>query len=1008
MSIRAISLLIALGALAAPASAQTPSSFISWYQAEGNTSDTEGANPGTAEGSLAYAPGAVGQAFSLTGGSNGGYISVTNPTLNAQVTGFSVAGWFVINSYTGFASFFNLRNASNNSGFTIEQNASTPGWISFDVVKASGVTSAVTSTGWALNTPYFIVATFDAASGAMRVYRNGALVGIRTDAAENMAPTSAPILNIGRNIVSGETWNGLIDEVRVYPYAVSAAGALSLASPDPGLVSWYRAENNTLDAQSLNNGNAQGSVPYARGSLGQGFALAGAGYVDIPSPTLNLNATAFSISAWITLESYAGNASLLNFRDVNNNSGFTLEQDVNDPGNINFNVNGAGSLASAGWALHTPYYIAATFDGINGVLCIYRNGTLIASRNVPPNSMAVVGSPDVQIGRNISGGDLWNGKIDEVRFYRGALTQPAVAALAVYDVFTITDLANLGYSGDTYSTNDAGQIAGSFEFGNNTNLDAALFTAGGTPLGLGILGATFSQAFGINSAGQTVGYSATSGGYEHAVLFTPGAPPTDLGSFGGKYTEAMAINDLGQIAGDADLGNTAHHATLLSADGSPPTDLGTLGGAYSYVSSINNVGQIAGWSYLNGNNVVHAALFQKGVAPIDLVGSGGMDSQAFGINDFGQIVGWIGNTVEHATLFTLGSSPTDLGTLGGTSSEACGINNAGEIVGNSYTKGNITSAGFIYTLSGGMRDINTLVGLSPIATSITFNGISLGSGIGSPINNWGQIAAQGKEADGNLHALLLNPTAPNVTVSGAAQDSKLIARSAYSAAPAFTNPSGLLSVIRLLDGTAGSGGASTYGQNRDVTETFTSDPATPLASDAVNLQGTATDLVVVQLSYNESTAINLFGKEANARLGWYDGKHWVNAVDGNAGSAALPAGDRAYNAATDFHLGTYGIDSANNVVWAVVNHGGLFGVTLDPNVLKTTKSVSRTGTQTTVTMDSFTGHVYQLQRADSLTGGTGFAAADANQQNGATGTVLSFTHDDGAATQAFYRVLLDP
>jgi probable HAF family extracellular repeat protein len=420
------------------------------------------------------------------------------------------------------------------------------------------------------------------------------------------------------------------------------------------------------------------------------------------------------------------------------------------------------------------------------------------------------------------------------------------------------------------------------------------------------------------------------------------------------------------------------------------------------------LGQIVGWSTLSGNNVYHAALFQKGVAPIDLVGAGGMESQAFGINDLGQIVGWIGNTALHATLFALGSSPADLGTLGGTNSEACGINNAGEIVGNSNTKGDTTNAGFIYTLSGGMRDINTLVGLSPIATSITLNGISLGSGTGSPINNWGQIAAQGKEADGNLHALLLNPTAPNVTVSGSAQDIKLIAGAAYPAAPAFTNPGGLSTIVTLLDGAAGSGGAGAYGQNREVTETFSSNPATPLASDAVNLQGTAADLVAVQLSYSESTAISLFGKEANARLGWYDGKHWVNAVDGNTGGNALPAVDRAYNSATDFHLGTYGIDSANHIVWAVVNHGGLFGVTLDPNVLKTTKSVSRTGTQTTVTMDSFTGHIYQLQRADSLTGGAGFVAADANPQNGTTGTVLSFTHDDGAATQAFYRVLLDP
>jgi hypothetical protein len=42
-------------------------------------------------------------------------------------------------------------------------------------------------------------------------------------------------------------------------------------------------------------------------------------------------------------------------------------------------------------------------------------------------------------------------------------------------------------------------------------------------------------------------------------------------------------------------------------------------------------------------------------------------------------------------------------------------------------------------------------------------------------------------------------------------------------------------------------------------------------------------------------------------------------VEGNTGGTPTFAGDRAYNAATDFNLGTYGVDTTNNTVWAVIN-----------------------------------------------------------------------------------------
>ncbi len=57
---------------------------------------------------------------------------------------------------------------------------------------------------------------------------------------------------------------------------------------------------------------------------------------------------------------------------------------------------------------------------------------------------------------------------------------------------------------------------------------------------------------------------------------------------------------------------------------------------------------------------------------------------------------------------------------------------------------------------------------------------------------------------------------------------------------------------------------------------------------------------------------------------------WVNAVEGNfGGTATFVSG--AYNPATDFHLGTYGVDINQGVVWAVLNHNSEFSVVPEPS-----------------------------------------------------------------------------
>ncbi len=91
--------------------------------------------------------------------------------------------------------------------------------------------------------------------------------------------------------------------------------------------------------------------------------------------------------------------------------------------------------------------------------------------------------------------------------------------------------------------------------------------------GLGTLGGTHSEAYGINDSGQVVGYSGMSGGAVHAFLYTGGGiiDLNDLLPSGSGWTlvEARGISDSGQIVGHG-LHNGETRAFLLTPQQANP------------------------------------------------------------------------------------------------------------------------------------------------------------------------------------------------------------------------------------------------------------------------------------------------------------------------------------------------------------------------------------------------------------------------------------------------------
>ena len=422
---------------------------ISWWRGEDNVHDAVGGNYGVLLGGATFAPGKVGRAFSFNGSTAAVRIP-DSPTLDVT-TEFTLGAWVKpasIPNYPNAALVISkIGPVGNLNGYqlTVSNISGTNRiWCGFNTGGNNWPQHVATGGSVPAGEWTYIACTYD--HNTLAVHQNGEQVGSNAVGPLTVANTTSNV-KLGSDDVAQQFYSGLIDEPMIYGRALTAtelrsvydAGSLgvcpaatpltpSCAAIPPGMISWWRGENNPLDRRKANPGTLWGTTAFSPGKVGKGFGFA-AGNEAVDVGTW-FDRQVFSVEMWVK-----PNNGQIQYANIIDNYHYSsplrswVLEDLNT-GNI-FQWYSADFPAGTNILFElvpdTWQHIVITRDA-NRVTRGYLNrslvGTVTTSVDIPYD-----GTQHLRIGNWYGGNRAFNGTIDEVTIYNRALSEAEIAAL---------------------------------------------------------------------------------------------------------------------------------------------------------------------------------------------------------------------------------------------------------------------------------------------------------------------------------------------------------------------------------------------------------------------------------------------------------------------------------------------------------------------------------------------------------------------------------------------------
>src|SRR3989344_1357743 len=451
-------------------------------------------------------------------------VQVTDNTALDFTGDFTISAWILRNAGAG-ASIVSKTNDSADGGYAMLIGSA--GEIYCRTVNGSGHDDSSTALG-ILPADSTWHQALDVRSGtSCKVYFDGADRTNTVDTHTTMTANNNNLMIGTRPDASTEFWNGKLDDIKIYNFALTAAqvkanynsrstadgasqvlgqavnnqpGALNSGQVGywkMGEASWTNNCSTTSVTDSSGNGNNGTSCPNGTGisapsvgKFGNAPDLNGSTQYLSAAHSTSLDITgSITVAGWMKSDNTSGTHYIASKGDFTNSrlwgllqSNTTIQFFINGSSGYTLLTSDAGSMPDTNW-----HHVAGVYDGTN--MNIYVDGILAKStaKTGTINSSSVA----VLIGTLINNGsnqEFFDGKLDEVRIYNRALSASEV-----------TQLYNFapGPIGEWKFEEGAGTSA----FDTSTNAKTGTLTGSGATWGTGKFGKAVSLS---GSAGDYV------------------------------------------------------------------------------------------------------------------------------------------------------------------------------------------------------------------------------------------------------------------------------------------------------------------------------------------------------------------------------------------------------------------------------------------------------------------------------------------------------------------------
>lgn len=220
-------------------------------------------------------------------------------------------------------------------------------------------------------------------------------------------------------------------------FSASSANTAIINKPcaENGLIGWWPLNGNATDSSSSGYNGTVSNTTLATGQNGQAnqalaFSSASTSNVTIPH-TAALNTKPESFSLWVYPTSWASaDASVMINKRSNVGNGYFIAY-ITVSAQLAFDCGGSGTRWVTGFVppLNTWSHVVLTCSTAGG-LALYVNGAPYGTRSYANRTTMATSTADLKFGQDTNaGGQLYNGRMDDIRIYDRVLSADEANAL---------------------------------------------------------------------------------------------------------------------------------------------------------------------------------------------------------------------------------------------------------------------------------------------------------------------------------------------------------------------------------------------------------------------------------------------------------------------------------------------------------------------------------------------------------------------------------------------------